>query len=264
MRAVPGPGELFAGWDGVNSTSPVLRFVMRSNLTLTAHFVANPFPTLKGTYAGLVADTNGVMPESSGCFTLTATVGGRFSARLRLGGGYYGFNGWFSLAGDAVSSVPRGTNSPLTVTLHADVTNGTDQLCGTVTDGAWTSALFGYRNAFNAQSNPARQAGLHPFALDSADAGTAAAGSGRVYASGTAGVRGRLRDGRSFGATSLVSRNGDYPFYLPLRRGQEVMIGWLSFPASPTPAATGTVVWVNAGTNAFATTLQAAARQPEL
>jgi hypothetical protein len=67
-----------------------------------------------------------------------------------------------------------------------------------------------------------------------------------------------LDDGRAFGAGSSLARNGDYPFYLSLNRGQEIVIGWLNFPAAGTPTASGTVLWVRSGTNSFAATLQAA------
>jgi hypothetical protein len=56
----------------------------------------------------------------------------------------------------------------------------------------------------------------------------------------------------------LLARNGDCPFYLSLSHGSEIVAGWLNFSVPPAPAASGTVLWVGSGTNAFAATLQAA------
>ncbi len=263
LRAVPGPGQVFAGWDGVASQSPGLAFVMQSNLNLVANFVANPFPAVKGTYTGLVANTNGVTPDNSGYFTLTVTTMGSFSGRLLNGGQGYGFHGQFNLAGDTTVTVRRGVLGPLAVTLHVNLTNSTDQVSGCVTDGAWISELAGDRNVFNARWNPAQQAGLRAFILKPADATTnvAARGSSRISTSGSASVRGRLCDGRAFGTASSLAKTGDYPLYLALNRGSEVVIGWLNFPAGQVSAADGTVLWVKSGTNAFSAALQAAAAQ---
>lgn len=71
-----------------------------------------------------------------------------------------------------------------------------------------------------------------------------------------------MRDGRAFGISTTLAKNGDCPFYLAFHHGSEVVIGWLNFPAGQEPLANGTVLWVNAGTNAFAATLQAAAVLP--
>jgi hypothetical protein len=56
--------------------------------------------------------------------------------------------------------------------------------------------------------------------------------------------------------SSSLAENGDYPFYLSLNHGTELVIGWLNFPAAREPAAGGSVVWSNTGTNAFARSLQ--------
>ena len=71
-------------------------------------------------------------------------------------------------------------------------------------------------------------------------------------------MRGKLNDGRSFSTSNALAKNGNYPFYLSLNHGTEMVIGWLNFAAGQGPIASGTVQWINTGTNAFATTLQAA------
>jgi hypothetical protein len=260
IRAVPAAGQVFAGWAGMNSDSPTLSFVMQSNLTLVANFVPSPFPVVKGSYAGLVANANGVTPDSSGYFTLTVTASGAFTGKLLVGGNRYGFREQFNLAGDAVLTVNRAQLSPLTLTLHVDLSNGTDQVTGSVTDGNWTSALAGDRNVFNSQLNPAAQAGAGSLILENTDANASvvAAGSSKISTSGAIGVRGKLADGHPVGARSTLAKNGDSPFYLSLAHGNEVVIGWVNFSAGPSPLASGTVHWVRSGTNALAVTLRAA------
>jgi hypothetical protein len=260
MKAVPGRGQVFAGWSGVESESPVMSFSMKSNLALVANFVPTPFLPVKGSYAGLIAGTNGVLPGNSGSFVLTVTALGQFTGKLRLAGRSHGFRGRFNRAGETIVSVNRGRLSPVTLTMRVDMTNGTDQVSGSVTDGSWESEASGDRNVFNARLNPARQAGSHAFILQQVDdpSNTAAAGFSAIKQNGKTKVKGRLQDGRAFSASTVMAKDGDCPFFLSLSRGSEVVIGWLNFPVSSTPSASGTVLWVRTGTDAFAATLKAA------
>jgi subtilisin family serine protease len=212
----------------------------------------------KSRYAGLVIDTNGVAPASSGYFTLATTAAGTFTGKMLIGGTHLGFRGRFDSNGVASVTVKRGKNIPLTLVLHADFTEETDSVTGSVTDGGWSSELIGDRNVFNAKNNPAPQAGSREFVLQAAESAlvTAATGSSSISTTGAAKVKGRLNDGRAFSVGSLLANNGDCPFYLSFNRGSEAVIGWLNFPAAP--AASGTVLWVRTGTNAFVATLTAA------
>ena len=259
-KAVPGSGQAFAGWSGAASQSPVLSFIMQSNLVLVANFVTNPFPPVRGGYAGLMADTNGVLPGNSGYFRIAMTGSGLFTGRLFVGGRGFGFHGRFDTAGDASVTVKRGRLNPLALALQVDLADGTEQITGWVTNGGWASGLVGDRNVFNARSNPAQQAGSRAFFLqeEAGAASAAAAGTSVIHRSGATRVRGKLSDGRVFSAGSLLAKNGDYPFYLSLNHGNELVIGWLNFPPTNAPTASGTVLWVRNGTNGFAATLQAA------
>src|SRR5260370_32152568 len=143
MRAVPGPGQVFAGGAGAASQSPVLTFVMQSNLTFIANFVTNPFPVVSGNYAGLLANTNDVTPDSSGYFNLTVSASGAYSAGMILAGQRRSWSGKLSLAGDATATIPRGSLSPLAVTMHADMTNRTAQADGRLAAVTPPSALQG-------------------------------------------------------------------------------------------------------------------------
>jgi hypothetical protein len=236
----------------------VLNFVMQSNLTLMANFIPNPFLPVKGTYTGLLANTNGVMPNNSGSFAITTTKSGLFTGRLIIGGARFGFRGQLDLDGNANVSIRRRTLPPLALTLHVDLTNGTDEASGYVTSSDWTAGLVADRNVFGVV-RPAQQAGLRGFVLQrTEDETTAATGSSKIGINGLISVRGKLSDGRAFTTRGALAKNGDCPFYLSLNRGSEVVIGWLNFPLDE-PSAHGTVLWVKSGTNAFATTLRAMA-----
>ncbi len=245
------------------SSATALQFPAQSASVPAA---TNPVPPLglKGSFAGLFADTNGVTLNSSGACTLTTTASARFSGKLLLGSKRYGFHGQFDPAGNAAFSIPRGTLCPLTVTLHVNLTNGADQITGQIASGTWTSRLYCDRNVFNARSNPAAQAGLRLFRLDCASEGTAAevTGSGRIPTGGAVSIRGKLRDKRSFAITSALGRAGDCPFYLSLSRGSEVIIGWLSFPAGQPSTTGGVLLWLKGGAGVFATSLEASSASP--
>ena len=235
---------------------------MQSNLVLTANFVPSPFPPVGGEYAGLAANTNTVTPQNSGYFRLTVTPAGAFTGRLLIAGGGYGFHGQFNLSGDATATVNRGIGAnPLSMTLHVDLSNSTDRVTGSLTDGAWASAVSGDRNVFNSKLNPASQAGLRNFILQQQSdiAVQAGVGRGRISTSGATSVSGSLDNGTKFHTASMLAKNGDCPFYLSLNKGSGVVIGWLNFPTAPNPTASGTVLWVNSATNTVtAQELQAA------
>lgn len=267
VRAQPSSGQVFAEWDGLGRISPLptLTFVMTSNLTLAAQFVASPFPIAAGHYAGLIANPEGVQSESAGYIALTVRHSGAFSGKVLLGGTHYGFVGQFNSTGDSLLSLRRHFVGPLTVSLHVDVTNGTDQISGSVSDGAWTSEIAGNRNVFSPQWNPAPQTGLRSFTLQQLDnASNTAEGLSRISAGGSVSVHARLGGGQRFVTSSALAKNGDYPFYVSFHRGAEVVIGWLNFPASAQPAAGGSVVWLNIGTNAFARSLEVSASSAAL
>ena len=263
LHAVPGPGQVFAGWTGaIASPAATLTFQMQSNLALTANFVPNPFPAVRGSYAGLMLNSNGVTSDNSGYLSFRVTSSGYLSGHLSSAGQRFGFSGRLNLSGDSTVTVRRGLSAPLALALHVNLTNGSSQATGSLTDGNWTSELACDRNVFNPWMNPPPQAGVRSFILQRAqDETEAATGSSRISLSGSTSVRGSLSDGRRFSTASALARNGDSPFYLSFNHGNEVVIGWLNFPSGQGPLASGTVLWVRSGTNAFATTLQAAPGQ---
>jgi len=262
MRAKPGKDQIFTGWEGVNATGSLLQFVMQEGLELTARFVPSPFVDVKGAFHGLVADPEGVRPETSGAFTLTLNRLGGFSGKLQLAGRSHSFRGQFDLGGHALVTITRPLATAVQLSLTLDLANGGDEITGEVSGGGWAADLRGNRNVFNPIFNPAPQAGNIGFVLEGGNPSTTtvATGANKISAGGNAKVKGALLDGRKFTRGASLSHNGDFPFYLTLASGSEVVIGWVNFPAQSLTAANGTVVWARSGTNGFATTLQATGR----
>lgn len=253
MTAKPGAGKLFAGWEGIAVTNPMnpkLTFKMQPGLSLVARFIPSPFVPVQGNYAGLIFDTNGVTPSSSGSFKLTVGALGSFSGKILLNGTTFSLSGMFDRQGAATGMIPRGTNSPLTLGFHLDLTNVTDEIQGEVSTGTWTAALSGDRNVFS-KARPASQAGQRPFFLKLPDSGTnfVVKGLSKISALGTTQVTGKLKDGRTFSVASTVTKNGDSPLYVSLNK-TEGMIGWMNFP-STSPTTEGSVYWSKVSTNGF-------------
>jgi hypothetical protein len=260
VRAVAHPGYILAKWGGETAGSQVLRFIMEPGLVLRPSFAPNPFLAVKGSYAGLMASDEAVAPESSGYFTATVAGSGRFTGMMLQGGRRSAFSGRFLSDGSGKARIRRAGLAEVNAALHLDF--GGNSISGTFSDGAWTAQANGYRNIFSPVSNPAPQAGTRDFYLigERGGAAVAAEGTGRISASGTALVKGRLSDGRPFARRSILDPSGNYPFFVSLSRGAEVVIGWLNFPTDPVVGASGEALWVSSGTNSFATALQVTAR----
>ena len=141
LRAIPGPGQVFAGWDGsVVSTSPVLHFTMIPDMTINGHFVDNPFPPAVGVYNGLFGES----PRSqqhSGFVRLTVARRGSYSAFLQRSTNVFPFNGQFTAAGYGSNYVHGWT-----VLLSLDL-GSAEQISGTVNGGGWIADLLAKRAA---------------------------------------------------------------------------------------------------------------------
>src|SRR5262249_55098353 len=91
----------------------------------------------KARFTGLLTETNGVRPESSGFFALNTTASGAFSGKLVLAGKHRGFHGQFDTNGVATAVINRGKLlDPLTIHLRLDAVQ-TNRVAGAVTDGRW-------------------------------------------------------------------------------------------------------------------------------
>lgn len=201
--------------------------VASSSATLT--ITNNPFSTLAGTYEGLFTEPTPQF-DSSGFLTLTLTDLGKFTARTMTAGSSYSFSGWFSGVGWWSNVVSRGADiAPLTVVMDMNVTNGSNQILGTVSDGTnWTANLEAHRALFSA-ANPFTNQGKFTMIFGGAS-NTDGYATASVTASGMASLRGALSDNTSIAsAAASVSTNGQWPLYIPLYGRFGSLVGWIDF-----------------------------------
>jgi hypothetical protein len=204
-----------------------------SAATLT--LVPNPFTNLAGAYYGLFAESNAQF-ESSGLLTLNLTALGKFTARILNAGGSYFFSGGLSGVGWWSNTVSRGAaETPLTVVLNMDVTNGMEQIGGGVSAGTNWSAALEADLATYSQANPFANQGKFTLIFGNTNNGAQSPGGDgyatvSVSAAGLVALRGVLSDNTSVapGAVS-VSKYGQWPLYIPLYGGFGSLVGWINF-----------------------------------
>ena len=215
--------------------------------------------TWKGTYAGLVIDTNGVSPVNSGYFRIVVSASGKLTGKLWAGGCSWGFHGVFDGNGRSTLFIKRGALETLPARLTLNSGAHPDRVSGRITGSGWTSELAGDRNVFDSHGHPARQAGRGAFVLTRmSDSAAVATGLSIIRKGGQTRIRGRLLNGRAFSAASLLAENGDCPLYLSFNRGSEIVIGWMNFPEAAAQTYRGTVLWVPSDSGSSASLLQAA------
>ena len=124
---------------------------------------------LLGTYEGLVMDPVSPVQASSGFISLAIGKTGTFTAKLMMGGVRSSFKGAFDTSGNFTNTVARKGLSSLQIILQLlDVTNETDQIVGTVSDGVFTVDLQADLAVFS-KVNPSPFAGNYTFVLEPAD-----------------------------------------------------------------------------------------------
>lgn len=249
LSATPSAGYLFAGWSGdVTSNSPTVTFTMRDGLTLTAHFVVNPFAPLGGSYNGLVGGSG-----HTGLLRVALAPGGVATGRLVFDGAGYAFTTRFGLNGAATVVIPRAGRPPLTATFSLDLTGTTQQITGTIFDGSSTANVTVDRDVFNALTNRAPQTGRYTAVL-AADTTNADSPQGNGYAAisvaanGVAVVAGQLANGTPFSAAGTLSKDGTLPVYLVMANAPagSVAAGTMTFRATGMSDLDGGIVWKKA------------------
>ena len=201
---------------------------------------------LEGTYDGLIiADTPA--QTNSGLITLVLGKTGSFQASLTIGGVRSAFKGRFDASGNATNAVPRKNLNSLQVILQLlDVTNQTDQIVGTVSDGVFTSELLADLAVFS-KVNPCPFAGRYTFVLEPADDTDPSVPQGYGYGTlsvttlGGGRMQGVLGDGTKITATFPVSGYGTWPLYISLYKKQGSSIGLVTIATNNT--LTATVNW---------------------
>jgi uncharacterized repeat protein (TIGR02543 family) len=248
LTAVPAAGHLLSNWVGsVYSDKAVLTFVMASNFTITAQFALNPFLTSKGTYNGLFYESSGVLHDSSGFLKLTVTDKGAFSASLVGAGQTVPFSGSFNLEGRLQQAVPRTGKPALLLDLHLGLNSATPQITGTLSDGVWAANYTGDRSLWNSTNNPFK--GQYTVLLPgTAEPAVLPAGHGYgavlVDAAGNLLLNGRSADGQVLSQAVPVSRDGQWPAYVPLYTGKGSILSWLTFTNQGGEPVHGLLSWI--------------------
>ncbi|HTS16450.1 MAG TPA: choice-of-anchor tandem repeat GloVer-containing protein [Verrucomicrobiae bacterium] len=202
---------------------------------------------LPGSYNGLVMDTNTPAQASSGVISLSLGKTGSFSANLVVGGVKSSFKGVFDSSGNSTNTVTRKNLSSLTVILAATaVSNATDQVLGTVSDGTFTAEAVADLAVFSSV-NPSPWEGPFTFALVPADNADATVPQGYGYGTltvtslGSGSLKGVLGDGTKISGTFPVSGYGTWPLYDALYKNGGACIGWVTLNEDNTMS--GTVNW---------------------
>lgn len=253
--AKPDKGHLFGAWTNsfVTNFNPTLRFRMAENLAFTATFGTNLFPAVQGTYNGLFYVTNRIEQATAGYLTLKVGSSGASSGKILLNGKGYSVKGTLNAFGLGQFTVLRkGTNAFLLDNLSLDLTNGTDQLTGTISEVAttgtvWTAQLVTDLAWFNGKDRIAPQAGkytaLFPADPDAPDAIGDGAGTVTVTTKGGIAFAGTLADGTKVSQKTTLSKDGLWPLYLPLYKGRGSLISWVALTNETTTDFRGRFNW---------------------
>jgi cyclophilin family peptidyl-prolyl cis-trans isomerase len=255
LTAVPAPNHMFYGWSGRYLWEPTRLppVPMHSNLLLTATYVTNPFPPLKGSYAGLFFNpllmTNFAVSNTahitSGSITFSVSDYGKVSGKLRIGVKTHAFSGAFSPRGFFSKTISRTGDDPLVVNLVLDVTNRSDYVTGDVRDPIpglngffWLSEVHGYRVRPGTTTAPSAFAGRHTFMIPGTNNGAQpfgdSWGTATINYAGKISASGALADNTPFSFSGPVLTNGQLPFYTGHNGGHSTLFGWVQFDYSGT------------------------------
>ena len=254
LTATPSKGNTFTGWTGsIASVNRNLTFVMEEGLTLTANFTpVNPglFDGVVGTYNGLFFDTN-ITQGCSGYFTVKVLKNGKFTVTLNNSGRTGHANGKLDTNGVGAASIGTGAAATL-IQLQIDLTGGTDKVTGTIISPDCTTQLEGDRQVFSAK-NPAPLRGTYNLLFPG---NTNVNGNGfamlTLDKNGHVKINGELGDGTKISQGTIISKNGQVPFFVALYVHDGSVLGWLNVTSSNVM---GTVNWIKPGTNGFANEL---------
>jgi uncharacterized repeat protein (TIGR03803 family) len=202
---------------------------------------------LPGSYSGLVMDMSTPAQASSGLITLVLSKTGSFKADLTVGGVKSAFKGQFDSSGNSTNTVTPKNQSALTVTLAAaSVSNATDEIVGTVSDGTFTAQLVANLAVFSAV-NTSPWVGDFTMVLAPADGSDTTVPQGYGYGTltvtsvGSGSLKGVLGDGTKISSKFPVSGYGTWPLYESLYKNDGACIGWVTFNEDNTLS--GTVNW---------------------
>jgi hypothetical protein len=227
--------------------------VTSSVATLTV-LPTNLIATAAGAYNGLFFQTNAngtpdITEASAGLLgNCVIATNGTYSAKLYVGGLSYALTGVFNGSGNTSGSIPR-TNaglSNLTVVLHVDINNGTQEITGSISGASssngWTAPLVADR-ATNAYPRLAL-INLLFFPGSGAYAPTNYGTARGFISNSVVSLSGVLGDATAITQTVPISKDGNVPVYVNLYNNGGLLEGWLNLAGS---GVVGNLRWIYPG-----------------
>ena len=215
MTAVPAAGFVFDGWTGdIQSSSPTIVFNMQQDLSLEADFIPNPFIPVMGLYNGLVISDSPDI-DHVGPFRAAVTSSGAFSASLSLGRQGFVIAGRFTSDGHYSTTLNRlGMSYEIDLQLHLD--DDSQQITGTISDGAGTATITADRWIWNARTNPS-PSGRFTVLIPGGDTPDQPQGAGfglvTISPNGVVAFSGKLADGAPVSRVTTLSKDNTWPFF---------------------------------------------------
>jgi hypothetical protein len=217
-----------------------------------------------GQFNGLFYDTNNVAQQSSGFVSLSIAPNLAYSGRLLLDGDTIPFTGGsFPIVSQTISRAAWG-KSTLTLNLNFAAPVSSQQLTGSVNSTNWTADAVADRAVWNQFTSAGLYANNYTMVLSgSTNAATAPGGNGygfiKLNLAGVITFTGVAGDGVTLNQTVPLSKDGYWPFYVPLYSApvkvtngavittisqyQGSALGWLNFDGNH-QAPTGSVSWI--------------------
>jgi hypothetical protein len=200
-----------------------------------------------GTFYGLLYDAERVRADNAGSlFTVSSTPGRTYSGQIRIGAARYSFSGVMDENYHASNLINRKGASPLTLGLtFGSGGQAAEIVSGFLTDGVWTSFVFGRL----VETNAAGYAGTYTLVLPGPATNSEVPngdGFGTVLVTPQGGIRfaGSLSDGTKLTFSGLLCRQRQWPLYIPLYSGQGLILGWIGFADLATSDLSGTLAWL--------------------
>ncbi len=204
-----------------------------------------PLSTIQtGTYGGLFYEQDAARVQSSGGFNLSVSTSGKYSGTLQMPAGKLAFSGKFGTWCQATNLIARKKTNGLVLSFSIGSSN---QVLGTVSDGTWTSSLYGERNGFK-PANYGLTAGKYTVVVPGIRIATNSLGHsfGTLTLSTAGGLHfaGTLADGTKVSQGATVSEYGNWPLFIPSYSGQGLVMSWIALTNVSGNALSGSLNWI--------------------